>query len=35
MKFLCDVHISRKIVNHLKMNGHQATHVYTRKHKSS
>jgi predicted nuclease of predicted toxin-antitoxin system len=27
MKFLCDVHISRKIVNHLKMKGHQATHV--------
>ena len=27
MKFLCDVHISRKIVNHLKMKGHQAIHV--------
>jgi predicted nuclease of predicted toxin-antitoxin system len=27
MKFLCDVHISRKIVNHLKMKGHHAMHV--------
>jgi len=27
MNFLCDVHISRKIVNYLKINGHKAVHV--------
>jgi|GEM_PF-2261396 hypothetical protein len=27
MRFLCDVHISREIVNHLKINGRQVTHV--------
>ncbi len=29
MRFLCDVHISYKIVNYLKANGHETLHVNT------